>query len=59
MSESDVCRRQIMRYKDDPRPEKIKTFIMNRKELNKTFMMILNYKKPFGLHGLYTNISGV
>ena len=27
-SESDVCRRQILTYKDDPHTERIKTFIM-------------------------------
>ena len=27
-SESDVCRRQIMTYKDDPRTKKKKIFIM-------------------------------
>ena len=27
---------------------------MKRKELIKTFMMISNWKKPFGLHVLYT-----
>ena len=26
---------------------------MNQKELTKTFMMILNWKKPFDLRGLY------
>ena len=26
-SESDVCRRQILTYKDSPRPEKIKIFL--------------------------------
>ena len=48
-SESDVCRRQILMYKDDPRTERIKIFLMhniriqmNRKELTKTFMMISN-----------------
>ena len=28
-SESDVCRRQILTYKDGPRTERIKIFIMN------------------------------
>ena len=28
MPESDVCRRQILTYKDDPRTERIKIFIM-------------------------------
>ena len=28
---------------------------MNREELTKTFLMISNWKKPFGLHGLYKN----
>ena len=32
---------------------------MNQKELSKTFIMILNWKKPFGLHGLYKNISAL
>ena len=32
---------------------------MNRKELTKTFMMISNWKKPFGLHGLYKAISAL
>ena len=27
-SESDVCRRQILTYKDDPRTERIKIFLM-------------------------------
>ena len=26
---------------------------MNQKELTKTFMMISNWKKPFGLQGLH------
>ena len=26
---------------------------MKQKELTQTFMMILNWKKPFGLHDLY------
>ena len=30
---------------------------VNRKELNKKFMMILNCKKPFGLHDLYKIIQ--
>ena len=30
---------------------------MKRKELTKTFMMISNWKKHFGLHGLH-NYSG-
>ena len=30
---------------------------MERKELTKTFMMISNWKKPFGPHGLKINIS--
>ena len=29
----------------------------NQKELIKTFMAILNWKKSFGLHGLYKNNS--
>ena len=29
---------------------------MKQKKLTKTFMMISNRKKPFGLHGLYQNI---
>ena len=32
---------------------------MNQKELTKTFMMISNWIKPFGLHGLYKNISAL
>ena len=32
---------------------------MNQKELTKTFMMISNLKKPFGLHGLYENNSAL
>ena len=28
MTESDVCRRQILRYKNGPRIERIKIFIM-------------------------------
>ena len=30
---------------------------MNQRELTKTFMTILNWKRPFRLHGLYKNIS--
>ena len=48
MSESDVCRRQILTSKDDPRTVRVKKFLMannisiqiNRKELTKTFMTI-------------------
>ena len=32
---------------------------MKRKELTKTFMMISKWKKPFGLQGLYKNISAL
>ena len=32
---------------------------MKRRELTKTFLMILNWKKPFGLHSLYKNISAL
>ena len=32
---------------------------MNRKELIKTFMMILNWEKPFGLYRLYKSISAL
>ena len=28
---------------------------MNQKELTKTFMMISNLKKPFGVHGIFKN----
>ena len=51
-SESDICRRQILRYKNDPRTERIIIFLMaiyhnigiqmKQKKLTKTFMMILN-----------------
>ena len=30
---------------------------MNQKKLTKTFMIISNLIKPFGLHGLYKNIQ--
>ena len=30
---------------------------MNRKDQTKTFMIIFNLKKPFGLHGLYKKYS--
>ena len=30
---------------------------MNQKELTKTFIMISNWKKTFGLHDLYKSIS--
>ena len=49
-SESDVCRRQIMAYKDGSRTEKIIIFLMavdsqnKRNELTKTFMMIFKIK---------------
>ena len=32
---------------------------MNRKELNKTIMMISNWNKPFGLQGFYKNSSAL
>ena len=32
---------------------------MKQKELTKTFMMISNWKKAFGLHGLYKNITAL
>ena len=32
---------------------------MNWKGLTQTFMIISNLKKPFGLHGLYKNISAL
>ena len=32
---------------------------MSQKELTKTFMMILNLKKPFSLHGLKKNNSAL
>ena len=56
--ESDVCRRQILTYKDGAHTEGIKICTMavdllynigiqmKRKELTKTFMMISNGKKP-------------
>ena len=50
-SESDVCRRQILTYKNDPITEIIKIFIMAPNIGIQ--MMIANGRKPFGLHGLY------
>ena len=32
---------------------------MKREELTKSFIFILNGQKPFGLHGLYENISAL
>ena len=32
---------------------------MKQKKLADTFMMILNWKKPFDLHNLYKNISAL
>ena len=32
---------------------------MKQKVLSKTFMMISNWKKPFGLHGLYEDMSAL
>ena len=32
---------------------------MKQRELTKTFMIILNWKKPFSLHGLYLIISAL
>ena len=63
MPESDVCRRQILTYKDDPRTERIKIFIMTidtchigiqmkQKELTKLLMMISNRNIPFDLQDL-------
>ena len=53
---SDVCRRQILTYKDGPRTEKNKIFIMaedpyhrysnEAERAHKTFMLILNLKNP-------------
>ena len=57
-SESDVCRRQILTYKDGPRTERIKIFPMavnlekwigiqmKQKELTKAFMTISKWKNP-------------
>ena len=63
-----TCDVQILTYKDGPRTERITIFIMTadpwhvysykRKELSKTYL-ILNWKNPFRLHGLYTNISAL
>ena len=63
-----ICRRLILTSQVDLRTVRVKIFIiavdkfniciqMRRKELTKTFMMISNCKKNFGLHGLYENIS--
>ena len=68
LTESDVCRRQILTYIDDPRNERIKIFLIAidtyniriqiiQTDLTKTFMMLLNYIKPFDPHGLYKNNS--
>ena len=35
------------------------TFIMKHKEPTKTFMMISNWKKPFGLYSLCKDISAL
>ena len=32
---------------------------MKRQELTKKFMMMSNWTKPFGFHGLYNNISAL
>ena len=32
---------------------------MSRKELTKIFMVISNWKKPFGLHGLNQSITAL
>ena len=32
---------------------------MKRKELSEPFMMISNWKEPFGLHSLYKNNSAL
>ena len=32
---------------------------MNQKELSETFMLISNWIKPSGLHGLYTKYSAL
>ena len=69
-SESDVCRRQILTPKVDPRYVRIKISIMvvythnigiqmKRKELTKTFMMISNSKTPFGLQGFHKKHSAL
>ena len=58
MSETVVCRRQILTYEDGLRAESRPIGIqMNQKELTKTFVMISNWEKPFGLHGLYKMIQ--
>ena len=65
-SESEVCRRQILSYKEIPALKKNYNgrnphnhdnigIQKNGKELNKTFMTILNWKKNFGLQDLYSN----
>ena len=61
-------RRQILLSEVDSRAEKVKYkwsythnigIQMKRKQQAKTFVMISNWKTPFGLHGLYTNISAL
>ena len=66
-SESNVCRCQILTHKVEPPHWKTIFFRMvvahnigiqtKREELTETFMMTSNWKQPFGLHGIYRNIS--
>ena len=67
MSEADVYRRQILTYRDDPRTERIKIFIMavdtqhkysNEPErANQDIYDDFKLKKPFILHRLSKNMS--
>ena len=67
-SESDVCRRQILTYKDGPCTERIQIFLVAIDPLPRysnemetatqdIYDDFLIEKNPSGLHGLYKNIS--
>ena len=65
-SESNVYRRQILTYKGGPRTEKFKIFIMvvdvwhrYSSESEPRHLWWFQLEKPFGRHGLYSNISAL
>ena len=67
MSESDVCRRQILTTKVDPRTVGVQLFLMaidtqhrysNESErANEDICDDFKMEKPFGLHGFYKRIQ--
>ena len=67
MSESDVCRRQILPYKDGPRTKRIKIFLISvdpqhrysneAERADYDVSDVFELKKSFGFHSLYKKVS--